>query len=157
MIEDLQELMRALPEVLQWLGVMVAGAVPFVESYFGSVIGIVAGVDPVVAVAAAITGNALSMLVLVLGAGSVRRRVRGERPAPSGRRARLKRAFDRYGVAGVSLLGQSVLPSQITSMAMVSFGASVRAVVLWQSVSIVLWGVAFGTAAALGVDLLSGG
>jgi hypothetical protein len=62
--------------------------------------------------------------------------------------------FDRYGIAGVSLLGQSVLPSQITSGMMVSFGASKQKVILWQVVSIILWGVAFGVLAVLGVDLV---
>ncbi|WP_205745892.1 hypothetical protein [Egibacter rhizosphaerae] len=40
----------------------------------------------------------------------------------------------------MSLLGQSILPSQITSMALVGFGASKRAVIVWQVVSITHWG-----------------
>ena len=56
---------------------------------------------------------------------------------------------------GVSLLGQTVLPSQITSMAMVSFGASRNAVAIWQVVSIIAWGVLFGGLALAGVRLLS--
>ena len=66
---------------------------------------------------------------------------------------KLRRAFDRYGVAGVSLLGQTILPSQITSAAMVSFGANRNTVVFWQIVSIILWGIAFGVLATLGVQL----
>jgi hypothetical protein len=37
---------------------------------------------------------------------------------------------------------------------MVSFGASKDAVILWQIVSIILWGVAFGVFASLGVSLI---
>lgn len=69
-------------------------------------------------------------------------------------RARLKSMFDRFGVPGVSLLGQLVLPSQITSATMVGFGASRNAVILWQVISIILWGVAFGVLATLGISLL---
>ena len=55
----------------------------------------------------------------------------------------------------VSLLGQTVLPSQITSAAMVGFGASQRQVIVWQIVSIVMWGVVFGALAAVGVTALT--
>ena len=65
----------------------------------------------------------------------------------------MRRAFDKYGVAGVSLLGPFILPSQFTSAAMVSFGANRNAVIAWQIVSIVIWGVVFGVAASLGVAL----
>lgn len=155
MIESLQEFTSSLPPLLQWLGVIAAGAIPFVESYLGSVVGIVAGLNPVVAVVAAIVGNIASMLLLVLGTHAVRGKVVRQGNEPSAKRRRLHRAFDKYGVAGVSLFGQTILPSQITSAALVSFGASKNAVILWQIVSIILWGIAFGILATLGVDLLS--
>ncbi|WP_089774202.1 hypothetical protein [Ruania alba] len=156
MVESLREFTENLPAVVQWLGVLLASAIPFVESYFGSVIGVLAGLSPFVAIPVAIVGNAASMLVLVLGAAKARdAAMRNREPATSPKREKLKRMFDRYGVAGVSLLGQTVLPSQITSVAMVSFGASRNAVIRWQIVSIILWGVAFGTLATFGVDLLT--
>lgn len=157
MIDALQDLTSSMPPLLQWLGVMVAGAIPFVESYFGSVIGVLAGIHPVVAVGAAVAGNVASMLALVLGAHGLRRRYAGDPGNSSPKRRRLRQAFDKYGVAGVSLLGQTILPSQITATAMVSFGASRNAVILWQIVSIVLWGAGFGALAAMGVQLLGTG
>lgn len=155
MIESLQEWTAGLPEVLQWLGVIAVSAIPFVESYLGSVIGVVAGLNPVVAVLAAIVGNAISMAVVVLSADRLRQR-RGVQATEemSPRKQRLRRMMDRFGVPGVSLLGQTVLPSQITSGALVAFGANTRGVLIWQVISIILWGVVFGTLAALGVDLL---
>ena len=155
MIESLQEWTAGLPEVLQWLGVIAVSAIPFVESYLGSVIGVVAGLNPVVAVVAAIVGNVISMAVVVLSADRLRQR-RGVQATEemSPRKERLRRMMDRFGVPGVSLLGQTVLPSQITSGALVAFGANTRGVLIWQVISIILWGVVFGTLAALGVDLL---
>ncbi|PLC11387.1 hypothetical protein AUQ48_02875 [Kocuria flava] len=155
MLDALQDFTSSLPPLLQWLGVLLAGAVPFVESYFGSVIGVLAGLHPVAAVGAAVVGNVASMLLLVLSAHRLRGRFAGSRKEPSPQRQKLRRVFDRYGVAGVSLLGQTILPSQITATAMVSFGATRNAVILWQIVSIVLWGTAFGLLTALGVDLLA--
>ena len=156
MIAALQDFTASLPSVLQWAGVMLAAAVPFVESYFGSVIGVLAGIHPAIAIVAAIVGNVVSMLLFVLSADSVRSKVvRGKAPkAASARRQKLRAQFDKYGVAGVSLLGQTILPSQITSAAMVSFGASRNAVILWQVVSIIIWGAAFGIFAAFGVSLI---
>lgn len=85
----------------------------------------VARASPFVAVPAAIVGNVVSMAVLVILADRVRARGTRDRiPTElTPRRQKIKQRFDRYGVAGVNLLGQAVLPSQITSAAIVSFGA----------------------------------
>ncbi|MCT1514559.1 hypothetical protein [Dietzia cercidiphylli] len=154
MIESLQDFTGSLPTWLQWVGVMAAGAIPFIESYFGSVIGVIAGLPTPLAIAAAVVGNIATMLLLVLGAHAVRGRTARPDRERSPKRQRLRRTFDKYGVAGVSLLGQTILPSQITSAALVSFGAPKNAVILWQVISIVLWGTAFGVLATLGVNLL---
>ena len=42
MIDALQDFTASLPTVLQWVGVILAAAIPFIESYFGSVIGVLA-------------------------------------------------------------------------------------------------------------------
>lgn len=153
MIQGLQDFTASLPEWLQWAGVVVAGAIPFVESYVGSVIGVLAGLPLPVAIGMAVLGNVITMLVVVLSAHAVRSRVATDKPE-SPRRRKLRERFDRYGVAGVSLLGQTLLPSQITSGAMVSFGASRNAVIFWQVISIILWGVAFGLLAHYGITMI---
>lgn len=155
MQDALTEFTQSLPIWLQWAGVMLASAIPFIESYFGSLIGIVAGVPPVITVLAAVVGNAASMLAFVFAASAARAKVLARRAngqdaeEPSARRVKVKRMFDRFGVPGVSLLGQTVLPSQITSGMMVSFGADRRTVIIWQVISIIVWALIF-TALALG-------
>lgn len=153
LVQGLQDFTASLPEWLQWAGIVIAGAIPFVESYLGSVIGVLAGLPLPIAIAMAVIGNLVTMVLVVLGAGAIRSRVARDTPE-SPRRRKLRERFDRYGVAGVSLLGQTILPSQITSGAMVSFGASRRAVIGWQVVSIILWGVAFGLLAHYGVTMI---
>src|SRR5699024_6932595 len=93
-------------------------------------------------------------LVFVYGAGAIRDRATKNRQAEEKpKRQRLKRMFDKFGVPGVSLLGQTLLPSQITSSAMVGFGANRNVVAIWQVVSIILWGVLCGVLATRGIEL----
>lgn len=158
MQEALTEFTQSLPVWLQWAGVMLAAAIPFIESYFGTLIGIVAGVPTPVAILAAVVGNMITMLAFVFAASAARakllaRRSGGEPAEPSARRAKVKRMFDRFGVPGVSLLGQAVLPSQITSGMMVSFGASRNAVIFWQIISIIIWAIIFALIAMGGMAL----
>ena len=153
MLADLQEFTASVDPVWQWLVVMGAGAIPFVESYGAGPLGIVVGVIPVVAIIAAIVGNIASMTVIVLATGSARDRLTAQKEA-SPRRQRFLRAFDKWGVAGVSLLGQTILPSQITSAMMVGIGADKKRVIFWQVISIILWGIAFGVLAWLAVSAL---
>ncbi|SDR96435.1 small multi-drug export protein [Microterricola viridarii] len=155
MIDALQDFTSSFPALLQWVGVMLVAAIPFVDSYFGSVIGVLAGLNPVVAIAAAIVGNVLAMLIFVFAAHRVRTGVvNSKAPRQDSARSRKVRAwFDKYGVAGVSLVGPVVLPSQFTSAAMVSFGASKNSVILWQIIAITIWGVVFGTLATVGITL----
>lgn len=155
MIDWLQHQTEAADSVWQWLVVILAGAIPYVESYLGAALGIIAGVAAPVAIIAAIVGNLASMFLLVSFAEKLRSwRKSAEKPL-SKRQQKVKRSFDKYGVAGVSLLGQTLLPSQLTSMAMVAFGASKKAVLFWQTISIVIWGVVFGILAMFGVDALN--
>ncbi|KRC61029.1 hypothetical protein ASE14_08750 [Agromyces sp. Root81] len=179
MIDALQDFTASLPSFLQWFGVMLVAAIPFVDSYFGSVIGVLIGLPTAVAIGAAVVGNVISMLVFVMTAHGVRSKVVAGKvvagkavadtsasdmsasgtsasdtePVESPRREKVRRAFDKYGVAGVSLVGPFILPSQFTSAAMVSFGANRNAVIFWQIISIVIWGVVFGVLTTLGVSL----
>ncbi|RCS92711.1 hypothetical protein [Brevibacterium aurantiacum] len=156
MIESIQNFADSFPDWLQWAGVLLVSAIPFVESYFGAVIGVAIGLHPVVAILVAVIGNVISMLAFVYGAGAIRDKAtknKDKDAEPSQKRQRLKRMFDKFGVPGVSLLGQTLLPSQITSMAMVGFGANRTIVAFWQIISIILWGVLFGVLATLGIEL----
>lgn len=155
MIAALQDFVESFPLLLQWIGVMLVGAIPFVESELSSVIGIVAGIAPPIAISAAVVGNVIAVWLLVTITHAIRRRaVRSPSAPASGRRQKVRRAFDKYGVAGVSLLGPFILPSQITSVAMISFGAAKGSVLIWQAIAITSWGCIFGLLAMAGVELL---
>ncbi|MBG6084176.1 hypothetical protein [Zhihengliuella flava] len=154
-INWLHELAAPLGPALQSLVIALAGAIPFVESYTGSALGVVIGLPVAVAITAAVIGNWLCMFGLVtLGAGIQRKLAEKSRCEPSKGQQRFMRMFNRFGVPGVSLLGQWVLPSQITSMLLVGIGSNKRQVIIWQTISIILWGIGFGLLAMLGVSAL---
>ncbi|SJM58403.1 hypothetical protein [Gulosibacter sp. 10] len=156
LVQHLQLFVEGLPAVVQFLGVALVAAIPFVESYFGSAIGVLAGLPVPLALTAAVLGNTATMLLMVFGASAVRERALANREPveQSPRRQRIGRMLDRFGVPVVSLAGQTVLPSQIVSGTMVSLGARRNHVIGWQVVSIILWGAIFAALAYAGASVL---
>jgi hypothetical protein len=71
-LDTFQDFVAQMPEVLQPLAVALVGAVPFVEGEGAVTIGILGGIHPIVAGLAAIAGNLLCVLVLVLVASGTR-------------------------------------------------------------------------------------
>ncbi|WP_449283802.1 small multidrug efflux protein [Leucobacter sp.] len=171
LIDTFQDLVSRVPELVQPLIVALAGAVPFIEGEGAATIGIIGGIHPVLAVAAAIVGNFVCVALLVmLGSGARRAVVTRTRrgtpadsaapavagsapgspvataPVPaeesdrsSARRAKFQRAFERYGVPGVSLLGPLLLPTQFTATMLATAGVGKARILIWQAVAIVGW------------------
>lgn len=131
-------------EFWQQIGALtLVGAIPFIESYMGSMLGAIAGINPYVAVPAAVLGNIVCTFLLISLASRGRTaftRNRADEPE-SGKVARY---FNRFGVPGVALLGPMVLASQVTAPTLVALGADRRTVYVWAGVSILAWGVLFG-------------
>lgn len=86
----LQELMGQVPELAQPLILVLAGAIPFFEGEGAAALGVLSGVNPVVAALAAIAGNVLCVAAVVWvgswvrSAVVARRRRRGVAGAPAG-------------------------------------------------------------------------
>lgn len=157
MIQDLFAQLSSFVEGLEpWqqiLALIPAGAIPFIESYLGGVLGIVVGIHPVIAVPAAVLGNLIATFAVTALAGGARDAVTGARrnrreqdpeQQPSRLRQKVAANLQRYGVPGVCLLGPLVMASQITAPTLVALGARKRSIYLWMSISIIAWGVAFG-------------
>lgn len=169
LIDTFQDLVAQVPDLVQPLIVAAAGAIPFIEGEGAATIGIIAGIPPVIAVVAAVVGNFLCVTVLVLISSGTRTAVvarhrsrtrdreavpagtAGGTPpaatdlggsptaAPSPRAAKFQRAFERYGVPGVSLLGPLLLPTQFTATMLAAAGVGKVRILIWQAVAIVLW------------------
>lgn len=164
LIENFQNLVAQVPELVQPLIIALAGAVPFIEGEGAATIGIIGGIHPVVAVVAAIVGNFTCVAILVLLSSGARNAVvtrhRARQSATVGagsggtvdaapvaagsgaggkRNEKFQRAFERYGVPGVSLLGPLLLPTQFTATMLAATGVAKARVLLWQAVAIVAW------------------
>lgn len=148
-VRTFQDLVAQVPETVQPIIVVLAGAIPFLEGEGAGAIGVVGGIHPVVAGVAAATGNFLSVLTVVLLSSRVRTaalagRARHVEPyaesAPESRgRRRFRRWLVRFGVPGASILGPLAIPTQFTSAMLVAAGTPRTRVLLWQAVAIVLW------------------
>jgi len=158
LIETFQDWVAQVPELVQPLIVALAGAIPFIEGEGAATIGIIGGIHPVVAGVAAVIGNFLCVAVLVLLSSGARQAVvtrhRSRVAVKSGggtavdtlpeeqtstRSQKFQRAFERYGVPGVSLLGPLLLPTQFTATMLGAAGVGKARILIWQAVAIVLW------------------
>jgi len=81
LVSNLQSLVAQVPEIIQPAIVMLAGAVPFVEGMGASSIGVVGGINPIVAGLSAAAGNFLAVLVVVLVGSRARAAVVNHRAA----------------------------------------------------------------------------
>lgn len=68
----LQDFINQVPDWLQPLMVAVAAAIPYVEGEGAATLGIIAGINPIIAALAAIAGNVLCVVLVVLLGSRVR-------------------------------------------------------------------------------------
>lgn len=170
LIEIFQNLVGQVPELLQPLIVALAGAIPFIEGEGAVSIGILGGINPVIAAIAAIVGNFLTVALLVLLSSGARTAVVNRRRASvlagsgrnvepdaaderlavedesarkAARRQKFQRALERYGVPGVSLLGPLLLPTHFTATMLAAVGVGKVRILIWQAVAIIGWTTVF--------------
>jgi len=55
------------------------------------------------------------------------------------RRAKFQRAYERYGVPGVSLLGPLLLPTHFTATMLAASGVGKTRILIWQAIAIIAW------------------
>lgn len=130
---------QSFPEPLQWVAILVAGAIPLFEGHGAAVLGITIGVQPVAATISAIAGNLVSMLVFASLSNYLRDKITPQRQAR--KKERIHHLYNRYGVPLVSLIAEIWLPSALTTILLISFGATKRQVIIWQTVTIIVWSV----------------
>lgn len=172
-LAQLHTLVSGLEPWQQVLALVPAGAIPFIESYFGSFLGAALGIHPAIAIPAAVVGNLISTFAAIALSSRARDAVTGGRsrrrggieaepgvetgpgaevertPKPSRFRTKIAAALDKYGVPGVSLLGPFVAASQLSGPTLVALGATRGKVYLWMGISIIAWGIVFGAFGSL--------
>jgi hypothetical protein len=171
LIVNFQALVDQVPAFVQPFVVMLAAAIPFIEGEGAGPIGVVGGINPVVAAVAAMIGNFAAVVGVVTltsrartavvtrsqGAGDL---LVDERPEPEAKprskgRERFARWVVRFGVPGASILGPLAIPTHFTSAMLVASGTPKAWVLLWQGVAIVLWTTLITTLAWLALGALN--
>lgn len=79
--EGFQNFIDQLPDVVQPLIVAALGMIPYVEGEGSAALGIIAGINPIVAAVAGAAGNILSVLAVVLVSSRIRQSVVARRAA----------------------------------------------------------------------------
>lgn len=103
----LQDFITQVPDFLQPLMVAAAAAIPYVEGEGAAALGILAGIDPIVAAIAAAAGNILCVIAVVLLGSRIRGGVVSRRAA--------RAAAQRVEVAHVGASGSGADPAAIAS------------------------------------------
>jgi hypothetical protein len=147
-------------EQLGYFGIFLAGAIPWFEAIGVVPVGIVFGLDPIGTVIAASAGNIITIAVFAFAGDRIRawvidrRRKKGLEPKTS-RYEKAQKAFDKYGIFGMALLGPIIIGTQFAAAASVAAGVKPMKVTLIISVAMVLWAIAiaFGMV-ALGISFV---
>lgn len=146
---DIQEVVSGFHPVLAFLAVVVLGAIPFVESYLGTLVGAVAGLPLWTALGAAVAGNIGTVLIATAAGRAVARRRAARPDRGSGRAGRIVARTDKYGVPIASLLAPTVFAISLTTFIMISVGFDSARVMRWQIVTTIAWGAITATAVLL--------
>lgn len=131
-------------ENLGLLGVFIAGAIPWMEAIAVVPAGIVFGLDPLAVVVAAVIGNGLTIFLFAYLGSSIRERIIKKRLAngktgESPKFEKALKAFDKYGIYGLSVLGPLIIGTQFAAAAAVAAGVKPLRASLIVTLSMVLW------------------
>jgi hypothetical protein len=133
-------------ESLGLVGIFIAGAIPWMEAIAVIPTGIVIGLDPVLTVIAAVIGNAITIFVFAflgseIRAWILRRRASKGKSTTSPKLERAQRAFERYGVYGLALLGPIFIGTQFAALVSVAAGVKPLRVALLITASMCVWAI----------------
>ena len=134
-------------EHLGLFGVFLAGLIPWMEEA-AVIAGILFGLDPVLTVLFAVLGNAITIVIFAYGANAIRnwivkkREKKGKEPE-SPRLAKALKAFDKYGIYGLALLGPALIGTQFAALGAVAAGVKPMKASLVTIIGMVIWIIAF--------------
>lgn len=149
-------------ERLGLLGVLIGGAVPWLEAVTVIPAGILLGLPPVAVVAVAIVGNLSTVAFVAFGGERVRarmlarrrRRAEGDEGA---RTSRAQRVLSRFGLPGLAILGPLGVGTQLSAAIAVSLGISGRRAFAWVGAATIGWSVIVALLIMWGIDVAGQG
>jgi hypothetical protein len=151
------------------VAVFVGGATPWLEAIIVIPGGILAGLHPVPAVIAGVTGNLLTVALAAWFGDRMRRwwrarraehldhRGHGDSSASSepdpGRHRRVERIARRWGLPALAVLGPIGLGTQVSVMVAVGIGVETRRAFWWIAAGTIAWSLLAAVAAVTGMSI----
>lgn len=145
-------------EQLGLVGIFIAGAIPWFEAIAVIPSGIVFGLDPTLTVISAVLGNSITIFLFAYAGSSIRawlirRREAKGKVGESNRFQKAQRAFDKYGIFGMALLGPVLIGTQFAAAISVAAGVKPLKAGALITGGMIFWSVLLAWAlVSLGVD-----
>jgi hypothetical protein len=134
-------------EQLGLIGVFIAGAIPWFEAIGVVPGGIIFGLDPLLVVVAAVSGNTITIFAFAFAGDQIRSWLKRRREAKGkvGESKRFEKAqasFDKYGIYGMGLLGPILVGTQFAAAISVAAGVKPLKTSVIISAATLLWAAA---------------
>lgn len=158
MIQDIFQRVEEINVIYQYIAVFIIGFMPFLEAFVAVPIGILLDLPFILVVLVGATANWLSVMVLIVFS-SFTRSLFSEREKNNSdhfinrRFQKAKAYFNKYGVPGIALLGPIIGTNHIGALVCIIAKANKKNIILWQTVSIVIWAIGTGVLLIYGVDI----
>ncbi|UOE62947.1 small multi-drug export protein [Priestia filamentosa] len=153
----LEEIARKIEEInilYQFCMIFIIGLIPFLEAHVAVPVGVLLKLPLIPTALLGIVANIISvMLVIVFTNFAKTKLTKNNKTNVNGRFQKAQLYFNRYGVPGLSLMGPIVGANHISAFVSVAAGARKESVIVWQIISIILWGIGSGLLIYYGVDI----
>lgn len=158
MIQDIFQSVEEVNVIYQFIVIFVIGFVPFLEAFVAVPIGILLDLPFILVVLVGATANWLSVMAVIVFSSFIKSRFSEKDKNESDHfiNRRFQKAqsyFNKYGVPGISLLGPVIGTNHIGALVCIIAKANIKNIILWQTISIVIWAVGTGVLLIYGVDI----
>ncbi|YCA46237.1 small multi-drug export protein (plasmid) [Bacillus sp. JZ8] len=155
MLEDIVHKIEEINVVYQFVMIFTIGFIPFLEAHVAVPVGVLLKLPIIPTALLGIVANIASVMLVILFTTLIKTKLT-KNHNKSTLKDRLQKAqiyFNRYGLPGLSLMGPIVGANHISAFVSVAAGASKERVIVWQIISIILWGIGSGLLIYYGVDI----
>ncbi|NBI30168.1 small multi-drug export protein [Chengkuizengella marina] len=139
-----------------YLLVFIFSAIPLFEAYAVIPIAIVAGLSPIPVVIIGLSGNILTVFLLILFIEKIkewRNKKNKKQKVTNKRSLRAEKLWKRYGLIGLTLIGPLLVGSHLTSFMSLVFGGTKTKTLYWMIISITMWSLLFSILTYFGVNM----
>jgi uncharacterized membrane protein len=155
LLEDIVHKIEEINVVYQFVMIFTIGFIPFLEAHVAVPVGVLLKLPIIPTALLGIVANIASVMLVILFTTLIKTKLtkNHNKSTLKGRLQKAQIYFNRYGVPGLSLMGPIVGANHISAFVSVAAGASKERVIVWQIISIILWGVGSGLLIYYGVDI----